>query len=280
MKSKVWFITGASKGLGLSLVKRLLQEGYRVAATSRNLKDLITAVGPATDSFLPLQVDLINDKSVEQAITATITQFSVIDVVVNNAGYGQNGAVEVLNDDIVRQNFDVNVFAVFNVIRKVMPYMRKNRSGQIYNIASIVGFKGDYPGWSCYGASKFAVAGLTEGLSAEVKSFGVHATVVYPGAFRTEFLAPGSLVLAGDQIPEYREAQQSLDLHLNELAGKQEGDPEKAAIALIKVAETQNPPLHLFLGNDSFKFARDKIKAVEQDLQQWEEVSKSTGFAQ
>jgi short-subunit dehydrogenase len=165
------------------------------------------------------------------------------------------------------------------MLRAVLPFMRNQKAGHIINISSIIGYKGTYAGWGCYVATKFAVSGLTEALAAEVKSLGIKATVVYPGAFRTSFLTKESLVVTNNELlAAYPEAKTSLDLHLNELAGNQEGDPEKAATALIEIAETENPPLHLFLGKDSFNFAEQQIENVKSDLETWKELSLSTGY--
>ena len=171
--NKVWLITGASKGLGLALVKKLLALGYCVAATSRNIKKLSEAVGNKDSNFLPLEVDLLNELSVTEAISVTIKKFGKIDVVVNNAGYGLIGTLEELSDEEARKNFDVNVFGSLNVIRKVMPHLRKQKSGTIFNISSIGGFTGNFPGFGIYCATKFAVVGFTESLAAEVKPFGI-----------------------------------------------------------------------------------------------------------
>ncbi|HMF73028.1 MAG TPA: SDR family oxidoreductase, partial [Flavitalea sp.] len=180
MKNKVWFITGASKGLGLSLVKKLLQKGYRVAATSRNVKELQREVDGTPDQFLALNVDLTNESSVKAAIDETVQHFGNIDVVVNNAGYGIVGSLEELSDEEARENFNINVFGSLNVIRKSMPYLRSQGSGHIFNISSIGGFNGVFPGFGLYTASKFAVHGFSESLVAEVKPFGVKVTIVSP----------------------------------------------------------------------------------------------------
>src|SRR5215216_1241694 len=165
----IWFVTGASKGLGLTLVKKLLSEGYKVAATSRNISDLESAVGVTSDAFLPLAVNIKSEESVQQAIEKTIGTFGKIDVVVNNAGYGMLGGLEETTDQEARDNFEVNVFGSLNVIRKVLPYLRNQQSGHIINISSIGGFVGGYPGFGIYCATKFAVNGFTEALDAEVK---------------------------------------------------------------------------------------------------------------
>lgn len=275
---KVWLVTGASKGLGLALIKKLLNEGYKVAATSRDAQSLRTETGYAGENFLPLEMELVNAKNVEQAIATIIETFGTLDVVVNNAGYGQLGTLEELSDKESRLNFDVNVFGTLNVIRSVMPHFREKRSGAFFNISSIAGFMGTFPGWGVYNATKFAVAGLTEALSAEVKSFGVTATIVYPGYFKTNFLLKGSLRLAENQIADYKEARELEVIHEQQIIGNQPGDPEKAAAAFIKVAESENKPLHLFLGSDSYGMANSKIEALQNDLKAFENISLSTDF--
>src|SRR5688572_30654657 len=190
---RTWFVTGASKGLGLSMVKKLLATGYNVAATSRNLKELRRAVGENTSNFLPLAVNLIDEDSVGKAIDETVTQFGSIDVIANNAGYGLAGALEELSDAEARANFDVNVFGALNVIRHALPHLRKQQSGHIFNIASTAGFTGGFPGFGIYCATKFAMHGFTESLAHEIKEFGLHATLIMPGYFRTNFLTSSSL---------------------------------------------------------------------------------------
>ncbi|WP_239649111.1 SDR family oxidoreductase [Kosakonia radicincitans] len=168
MDKKVWFITGAARGVGLSLARQLLAQGDSVAATSRTLQSLQHVPEAQSERFLPLEVDLRSEASVQSAIGKTVARFGRIDVVVNNAGYGQYGALETLSDAELRDNFDINVFAPLHVIRHALPHLREQRCGHIFNIASIVGFQGGYAGWGSYVASKFALAGLTEALAAEV----------------------------------------------------------------------------------------------------------------
>lgn len=278
MTNKVWFITGASKGLGLTLVKRLLAEGYQVAATSRDVKQLQNAVGDNTSHFLPLQVDIVDNSSVGNAIQDAIKTFGTIDVVVNNAGYGQLGTIEELTDEEARQNFDANVFGTLNVIRNVMPHFRSKKAGHIINISSIAGFLGAFPGWGIYNASKFAVAGLTEALSAETASMGIKATIVYPGYFKTNFLLQGSLKLANNPIADYKEARDLEVMHDTQIIGNQPGDPEKAAMVFIKLAESKNPPLHFFMGSDAVGMAKTKIGILQTSLTENEELSNSTNF--
>ncbi|MBO9567121.1 MAG: SDR family oxidoreductase [Niastella sp.] len=275
---KVWFVTGASKGLGLALVKELLRKGYKVAATSRNVNELKKAVNVTSESLLPLQVDVVNETSVTEAIATTVKTFGAIDVVVNNAGYGQLGTLEELSDQEARANFDANVFGTLNTIRSVMPLFRKNGKGHIINISSIAGFLGAFPGWGIYNATKFAVAGLTEALSAEARSLGINTTIVYPGYFKTNFLLQGSLRMAAHPIAAYQAARDLEVVHEKQIIGNQPGDPEKAAAAFIKLAEMQQPPLHLFLGSDSFNMAKSKIEILQNDLAANEALSRSTDF--
>lgn len=275
---KVWFVTGASKGLGLILTQKLLAQGYRVAATSRDIKSLIKEVGETSDQFLPLEVDLVTESSVKDAVAKTISHFKTIDVVVNNAGYGQVGTLEELSDEESRRNFDINVFGLLNVIRNTMPEFRAKKSGHFFNISSIGGYHGGFPGWGIYCSTKFAVAGLTEGLKAEAKAFGVNVTLVYPGYFRTSFLTGDSMALPTNPIADYEEARQSVIAHQQEINGNQPGDPEKAVDALIQISNEKNPPLHLFLGEDAYNMANAKIEEVEADLEKWKSVTVSTAF--
>lgn len=279
-QQKVWYITGASKGLGLSLVKQLLSAGHKVAATSRSLADLENAVGTGNANFLPLAVDLKDEASVNSSVNAAVSAFGQIDVVVNNAGYGLIGSLEELSDKESRDNFEINVFGMLNVIRNVMPQLRKQRSGHIINISSIGGFSGAFPGFGIYCATKFAVVGLSESLSAEAKTFGIKVTVVQPGYFRTNFLSAGSIAVPANQIDDYAEVRESQQAHEVSIDGNQPGDPEKAVAAMIEVANAENPPLHLFLGKDAYQMADLKILSVQNDMDKWEGLATATGFDQ
>ncbi|MFD2887695.1 oxidoreductase [Chitinophaga cymbidii] len=278
MKTKVWFVTGASKGLGLSLVKKLLAEGYRVAATSRNADDLQQAVGAGPDTFLPLAMDLVDERNVEQGIRQAAAHFGRLDVIVNNAGYGLAGALEELSDAEARGNFDINVFGSLNVIRKALPILRGQQSGHIFNVSSIGGFIGTFPGFGIYCATKFAVQGFTESLATEVKPFGIHATIVSPGYFRTSFLSNASLNVTQHEIAEYRNVREAQSVHQHSYNGNQPGDPEKAAEVIIAVAEQQEPPLHLFLGADAYDLAVAKISSIQKDMEHVRALATATGF--
>lgn len=275
---KVWFVTGASKGLGLTLVKKLLQNGYRVVATTRNPELLMEEIGSSPDVFLPLAINLTDDNDVKIAIEKSIAHFGKIDVVVNNAGYGQIGTLEELTDEEARQNFDVNVFGSLNVIRNVMPHLRAQKSGTIFNISSVGGLFAGFAGWGIYCATKFAVSGFTEALAEEVKAFGINAIVVYPGYFRTGFLTKGSVKTPENSIQDYQAARQSEQAHLEDISGNQPNDPEKAADVLIAMSKEENPPVHLLLGNDAYGILKNKIELITKDVEQWKSYTLSTAF--
>lgn len=274
---KTWFITGASKGFGLSLVKQLLAAGQNVAATSRKLAELVIAVGSTADNFLPLEVDLTNEDSVGCAMHQTKKAFGSIDVVINNAGYGIGGSIEELTEGETRDNFNVNVFGTLNVIRMVMPYMRYQQAGHIINISSIAGFAPG-TGWSVYAATKFSIEGLSTVLAEDVREFGIKVTVVAPGAFRTSFLTHESLTVAKNPMEEYTAVRASQAKYL-QMDGQQAGDPEKAATAIINVAYQENPPLHLLLGADAYDRAMAQLEKLEKEFRFNEELSRSMAYS-
>ncbi|SEN05655.1 Short-chain dehydrogenase [Chryseobacterium taichungense] len=275
---KVWFVTGASKGLGFELVKKLLAEGYQVAATSRTVEALTSAFGASSENFLPLSMNITDNNDVKSVIARTVEHFGKIDVIVNNAGYGQLGTLEELSDEETRANFEVNVFGTLNVIRNAMPYLRDQKSGNIFNISSIGGYYGGFPGWGVYCSTKFAVAGFTEALAEEAKDFGVYATVVYPGYFRTEFLTKDSLRTPANSIEAYEAARNSEKTHLDEINGNQPNDPVKAADVLIQISKEAHPPVHLLLGVGTPEFLDNKITAITKDAKDWEALTLSTAI--
>ncbi len=275
--SKVWYITGASQGLGLNLVKKLLHSGYRVAATSRNAQTLKDAVGLIdTDRFLPLAVDLNNLDCIEESIRQTITAFGQIDVLVNNAGYGMVGTVEEIVEQDIKNIFDVNVLATINVTRSVLPVMRKQKSGFIINMSSVAGFVGA-PGWSIYSATKAAVTAFSEVLALDVKEFDIKVTAVEPSGFRTGFLTQNSLAYTESKIEGYQAVKDTQERYLA-ANRKQPGDPDKAADILIQISEDQQPPLHLYLGRDAYKRASEKLAAMTDELETWKAITIAADF--
>jgi len=276
--SQTWFVTGASQGLGLALARQLLAAGHRVAATSRRLSSLTQALGDASPTFLPLQVDLTDEASVAQAISQTISTFGCLNVVINNAGYGIGGSVEELTDTETRQSFDVNVFGALNVIRQALPHLRAARAGHILNISSIAALAGA-TGWAIYAATKAAVSAFSKVLAQDVAPFGIRVTVVEPGAFRTNFLTPESLVFAQNPLDAYQEVRTSHDRYLA-MNGTQAGDPEKAAAAIRQLVTEPNPPLHLLLGQDAYQRATHQLQTRRQEIETWQPLTVSTGFGQ
>jgi short-subunit dehydrogenase len=274
---KVWYVTGASQGLGLTLVKKLLADGYRVAATSRNAQRLKTAVGIIdSDHFLPLAVDLNNPDCIDESVRQTLVAFGRIDVLVNNAGYGMMGVVEETGEEHINDIFNVNVLAVMEVTKRVIPLMRKQTSGYIINIGSVAGFAGA-PGWAIYSASKAAIAAFSEVLASEVKEFGIKVTVVEPSGFRTNFLTENSLVLMPNVSEVYAAVRETKKRYLA-TGGSQAGDPERAAEIFIELAESTEVPEHLFLGKDAYNRAAKKLKAMLTKLEEWKEVSIHADF--
>ena len=275
---KVWFVTGASKGLGLILVKKLLENDYRVAATTRSTESLINEAGSVSKTFLPIKMDVTDDNNVKEGISKTVAHFGKIDIVVNNAGFGQIGTLEELSDEEVKNSFDVNVFGSLNVIRHATPYLRNQQSGHIFNISSIGGYIGNFPGFGIYCATKFAVAGFTEALAEEMKGFDVNVTLVYPGYFRINFLSKGSVKTAANPIAAYESARQSEEAHLGQIDGNQPNDPEKAAEVFINVSEQTAPAVHLFLGNDAYQYAGLKIETIQAAMESNERLGRSTAI--
>ena len=275
--SKVWFVTGASQGLGLHLVKKLLDSGYRVAAGSRRVQVLRDAVGIIDSTrFLPLVLDLSNPDCIEDSIRQTMAAFGRIDVLVNNAGYGMSGVLEETPDQQIRDILDVNLFAAMTVTKRVIPIMRAQGSGYILNIGSVAGFVGA-PGWSIYSATKAGLAAFSEVLALDLAEFGIRVTVVEPAGFRTGFLTEGSLALTESKLEGYETVKKTQERYLA-MNGRQAGDPERAADIFIDCAERSDPPLHLFLGADAYDRASKKLAAMTAELENWKPVTISADY--
>lgn len=274
-KEKVWFITGASKGFGLALAKLLIAKGNKVAATSRDRKNIEVEMGVDNPNLLPLTVDLTDENAVKHAIDATVEYFGRIDVVVNNAGYMLLGSMEEVSASEFYQSMNLNVFAFLNVIRNVMPYLRKQNSGHIFNYASSAGYGADANAGS-YNTVKHAVIGLSEALAEEAAPFNVKVTIVSPGLFRTSFLADGAFATAKNLIADYH-TQKLID-GMNFYNGKQPGNPEKLVAIVAETAELENPPLHLLMGKDAFGRATTYYQDQLTELEKGKAKSVSTDF--
>ena len=272
---KTWFITGASRGFGLDITKAVLASGDRVVATVRNKAGELTAQFGNNNNLYVVTMDVTNQEQVNAAAQQAINHFGRIDVLVNNAGYGLLSGIEEATDQEVKRNYEVNVFGTLNVIRAVLPFMRKERSGHVINISSVGGL-GAYIGWGLYGSTKFAIEGITEALAMELAPLGIHATVVAPGFFRTNFLDESSLISSEHIIDDYAETVGAMRNFAAKVNYQQPGDPEKLALAFVKLGNSENPPVHLPLGNDTLQRFREKTAAFEKDIENWYETITGT----
>lgn len=277
MESKVWFVTGASQGLGLSIVRAIIDNGMRVVAYTRNSQSLKNEIKASEDVFRSIDVDITNDSDVKRAIDEGVKAFGKVDVVVNNAGYAHKGSFEEILDENIRKEFDVNVFGLMNVTRHILPFMRNQRSGIIFNVSSVSGMRGT-PINSIYCASKHAVNGFTESLRLEVESFGIKVVTVMPGWVRTNFLKDSSLKRNDLHIPDYDQQTNELFSYLDSRDEKQEGDPYRCALVLIEVSKQANPPLNLFLGSDAVSIGLQKLAQFETDISNNLALMSSTAF--
>ena len=274
--ARTWFITGASTGFGRLLAEELLKRGERVAATARDsakVRDLETHY-PDTARAFPL--DVTEPAEIEETARQAIAAFGHIDILVNNAGYGVNGAIEEVAEEEFEPMFQTNIYGLIRTTRAFLPHFRKRRSGHIFNFSSIGGLIGT-AGWDFYNTTKFAVEGFSEALAAEMKPLGVHVTVIEPGPFRTDFLGrSGKLALR--ELPEYAETAGKAREYLRTQAGKQPGDPQRAIEALIAVADSPNPPLHLILGKIALTRFRDKLSQWQKEIAVWESVTAGADY--
>ncbi len=261
-----WFVTGTSRGLGLELAVQVLQRGDNLAATTRSVERLNSALAGRVDTskLLAIEVDLRDPADVTRAVQQTTARFGGLDVVVNNAGYGFLGAVEETSADEVRDMLDVQVVGVWNVLRAVLPVLRGQGSGHILTVSSVLGLTA-VPGWGLYCAGKFAVEGISEALAGEVADFGIDVTIVEPGYFRTDFLTTDSLRLPGTASDGYPAIREMIHSHL-ELQGNQLGDPIKGAERIVEKVVTGGGPLRLILGSDSHAYATAKVDALQANL--------------
>ena len=274
---KVWLITGASTGFGFEITKAALEAGDRVAAAVRSRPEALEAELQNSPDLLTVMMDVTNEEQVRAAVLQAIARFSRIDVLVNNAGYGLLSGIEEASNEEVKRQYDTNVFGLLNVTRAVLPTLRARRSGHIINISSLFGF-GSLVGWGIYGSTKFAVEGITEALAAEVAPLGIFATAVEPGLFRTQFLGAKSCVMSANSIPDYKDTVGAMRSAVGALDGKQPGDPARLAQAILRLANSEHPPVHLPLGRDSVEQYRNKRDRLEQEMQEWQEVTNSTDY--
>jgi len=276
MTPKVWFITGASKGFGFQITKAALAAGDRVVATVRkNAAHVYDQLGGAERSLV-VTLDVTNESEVQSGIQAAIDRFGRIDVLVNNAGYGLLAATEEASAGEVKRQFDTNVFGLLNVTRNVLPHMRKQGSGHIINISSLFAYHNNVPGFGLYGATKYAVEGISEGLAIELGPLGIKVTAVAPGLFSTDFVSTDSYQSSSIVLDAYKDTVGVIRGHMTHFHGSQPGDPAKLASVILQLVASDNPPLHLPIGSDSVKNVREKIELISKEVQAWEAISTST----
>ncbi len=272
--SKVWFITGSSRGLGRSLAEAVLAHGDLLVATARNPEQLGDLVSTYGEQMRAVALDVTNPEQVRTAIATAIGAFGRIDVVVNNAGYANVASIEETTEEDWRAQIETNLWGVINVTRAALPVLRKQRSGHFVQISSTGGRTG-VAGLGPYQTAKWGVEGFSEVLSREVAPLGIKVTLIEPGGFRTDW--GGSSMSYTEPSEDYRSTVQSI-LDYHNQAGNEPGDPAKAAQAIMTIVNEANPPLRLLLGKGAVQLARriDQAKLAETD--RWEKLSSSTDF--
>jgi NAD(P)-dependent dehydrogenase (short-subunit alcohol dehydrogenase family) len=277
LKQKVWFITGASRGFGLSISNSVIANGDKVVATVRKDQESIAnLLQEEENNVLVLQLDVTKEDQAQAAVQKAISHFGSIDVLVNNAGYALLAAFEEASDEEVKKQYETNVFGLLNVTRAVLPHMRNQQSGHIINISSLFGYTVAAPGFGIYGSTKFAVEGISEGLALEVKQFGINVTAVAPGLFTTDFASETSYQSSNIKLDSYRNTVGVVRKDIQHLNGKQPGDPARLAQVIIKLVESQNPPLHLPIGKDAIAVFRKKTERMQKEIEEWEAISSNT----
>lgn len=274
---KVWFITGANKGLGAAIVKEALASGYQVVATARNAASAEKELG-THPQLLVVSLDITNDTQVKEAVANTVTKFGRIDVLVNNAGYGLLGYFEEMSEQTIRQQLETNVFGTMKITREVMPVMRKQGSGFVVVVSSTSGIK-SVSGGSVYSASKFALEGWAEGMNIDMQQFGIRFMLLEPGAFRTDFANENaSMQLPDLQVEGYEEAREKLNSIFRTMNGKQSGNPAKLAKGLMSTVESGDAPLRLLISKAAIPAVDNYYKTRIAEFEKWKQVSADSDF--
>ena len=275
-----WFLTGAARGLGYEIARHALDAGANVVAAARSLAQVEAAYSAApgfAERVLPVALDVTDERQAEAAVEAAIARFGRIDVLVNNAGRGLIGAVEEASATEIEAVFATNVFGLLNVTRAVLPHMRGQHSGHIVNISSMGGFA-QVPGWGVYGATKFAVEGLSEAMRAELAPVGVDVTLIEPGSFRTDFLDGSSLQATARQIPDYADTVGKVRVAAAANNHGQMNDPIRGAAAIYAAVTAAHPPSRFPVGPDAIAMVEGKLAHVRKELDEWRSLGSSTLF--
>ena len=272
----VWFITGCSTGFGRELAKLVLDRGWNAVVTARSVDKVSDLVSSHKDRALALALDLNTPAQIEQAVKQAEARFGKIDVLVNNAGYGYFSAIEEGEDKEIRRQFETNVFGLIDLMQRVLPGMRRRRSGHIINFSSVGGLRA-FPALGYYNATKFAVEALSEALAQEVKPLGIKVTIVEPGSFRTDW-AGRSVIESKTLIEDYNGTAGARRQAIRSGAGKQPGDPARGAAAVITAYEAAEPPLRLLLGKDAYQRVAEHFDGLRANFEAWKAVGTATDY--
>jgi NAD(P)-dependent dehydrogenase (short-subunit alcohol dehydrogenase family) len=267
--SQVWFITGASRGLGRVIAEEALRRGHRVAATARDVAS-VASLAPA-DRLHAQALDVTDRAAVFRAVDAAAAHFGRLDVVVNNAGYGLFGPLETIGEDELKAQVDTNVYGPLRVCQAAAPHLRQAGGGRIFQMSSIAGFVGS-PGGAPYNLSKFALEGLSEAIAQELVSSNIFVTIIEPGGFRTDFADSSSVRFTSGGTPEQLAAVKQ---RLSSFSGKQLGDPLEAARVIVDCAAMADPPLRLILGEDAALRFQSKVDFLQDELEAFGSLSKT-----
>ncbi len=272
----VWFITGCSTGFGRELAELVVARGWKAVVTARDKSRVADLVKGHEADVLAVSLDVTDASQIEAATKAATDKFGRIDVLVNNAGYGYQAAIEEGEDNEIRAQFDANVFGLFAMTRAVLPVMRAQRSGHIINITSVAGFIG-FAGSAYYSASKHAVEGWSDALAKEVEPLGMHVTCVEPGPFRTDW-AGRSLKQTPNKIKDYAETAGARLKGTSDGSGKQAGDPRRAGELMIEITQAKNPPHQLVLGAWGVGAVDKRLTSMRQEFDAWRDRGAATDY--
>ena len=275
--ARVWFITGCSKGFGRVFVETLAKAGDRVFATARDVDTLRELELDYPEQVRVAPLNIVDAGQIERAVATALSEFGQIDVLVNNAGFGVIGAIETISDRQTREIFDTNFFGTLNVTRAVLPSMRARRSGYIVQVSSSHAW-GAGPGIGMYSASKCALEGASETMARELEPFGIRVTILQPGPYKTDFLGSG-LKRAERDIDDYQAVTRHIADAVHDNHGKQPGDPIGVARAMLKIVDSDRPPLRLLLGKIATERAEQKLSASRAEIDAWYSVSIEADFA-
>ena len=274
--NKVWFITGCSSGFGRSLAEKVLENGGRAIATARDISKISDLGNKYGKSVKAVALDVNNNEQITLSLNTAMDTFGRIDVVVNNAGCGLVGALEEYSEEQMHMNFNTNFWSAINLIRRCLPILRNQQSGHIVNMSAAVTISNEV-GFSIYGAAKAALEIASESLCWELKPLGIKVTNIVPGPFRTDFINR-SLNRAEYHLEDYDQTAGKFFNFLQKIEGRQPGDPNKAAEAIIKTVYSEKPPIYLYLGEYAYKAAKRKLSTMKKELEQWEEIGLHTDF--